>query len=310
VGKSDLALAVAERAGAEVLSMDSMLVYRGMDIGTAKPSRGERARVAHHLLDLAAPSERYDLQRYLADFEAALADVHARGRRALVVGGTALYLQALIYGLFDGPPVDAALRQALKQRAQELGSPALHAELQAVDAELAGRVHPNDEKRIIRGLEVFQQTGKRMSLWQQEWKRAGAERPGRARRLLGLRRREPLSEGRIRARTSAMLQAGWADEALAIESGGGFGETAIQALGYREVLALAHGQATREDTETLIALRTRQFARRQRTWYRRFAEIKWLDPAAPNSSDAHGVVQTAMEHFGWDASHGLLGCEP
>ena len=299
VGKSSLALELAERAGAELLSMDSMLVYRGMDIGTAKPSREERGRVAHHLIDLAEPHERYDLQRYLADFELALADLQQRGVRALVVGGTALYLQALIYGLFEGPAVDLELRARWQSRAREAGSAALHLELAQVDPVLAERVHPNDEKRVIRGLEVWEQTGRPLSQWQTEWKREGAERPGRARTLVGLRRAESLSSERIRERTRAMLDAGWAEEAAAIQAAGGFGETAIQALGYREVLALAAGEASREETEELIALRTRQFARRQRTWYRRFEEIKWIDPGATDASGAPGAVQELQAAFGW-----------
>lgn len=299
VGKSTLALELAERAGAELLSMDSMLVYRGLDIGTAKPSPEERRRVAHHLIDLADPHERYDLQRYLADFEIALADLRQRGVRALVVGGTALYLQALIYGLFEGPAVDLELRGRWQARAREEGSAALHLELSRVDPALAERVHPNDEKRIIRGLEVWEQTQRPLSQWQTEWKREGAQRPGRPRKLLGLRRAESLSDARIRKRTRAMLDAGWVEEALAIQAAGGFGETAIQALGYREVLALAAGQATREETEELIALRTRQFARRQRTWYRRFEEIQWIDPGATESSGAAGAVQELQAALGW-----------
>ncbi len=290
-GKTALSLALAERLGAEILSMDSMQVYRGLDVGTAKPGPADRARVPHHLLDLVDPDERYDVQRYLADFEAAEAAVRARGRVPLVVGGTGFYLQAILYGLFEGPAVDLALRARLVARAASEGLGALHAELAHADPPSARRIHPNDEKRVVRALEVLEQTGRPLSEWQTEWAREGRARAGRPRRIVGLARAEPGLSARIAERTSAMLAAGWVEEARRVRSGPGFGPTAIQALGYREVLALADGQATLEETAARIALRTRQFARRQRTWFRRFPEIQWIDP---ESADAPGAVEEAL----------------
>jgi tRNA dimethylallyltransferase len=282
-GKTGLALEAAAASGASILSMDSMLVYRGMDVGTAKPTPQERARVPHHLIDLVGPEERYDVQRYLADFGEADATVAAEGGRALVVGGTGFYLQALVHGVFDGPPVDADVRARLEARAEAEGSPALHAELSGVDAASADRIHPNDRKRVVRALEVWEQTGRPLSDWQTEWGWTGEERPGRPRRLIGLRRPEADLDARIGARTRAMLDAGWVEEARRIRDGSGFGPTAIQALGYREALAVADGQLTRDEAEERIAQRTRRFARKQGTWLRRFPEIEWVDAKAPSA---------------------------
>ncbi len=288
-GKSAVALAVAERAGAEIVSMDSMLVYRGLDVGTAKPSAAERARVPHHLVDLVEPSERYDVQRYLRDARAAVRAIRARGRRALFVGGTGFYLKALVRGLFEGPPVEPALRAELEERARALGPDALHAELAAVDPDAAARLHPNDVRRVVRGLEVWRQTGRRLSDWQREWS-AGA---GRARVLVGLERGPDELERRIRARTRAMLDAGWADEARAVRERDGFGPSARQALGYAEALRLADGELERAAAEELIALRTRQFARRQRTWFRHFPDIRWIDAGRAD------VVPETLAALGW-----------
>ena len=292
-GKTELALRVAEATGAAILSMDSMLVYRRMDVGTAKPDASARARAPHYLIDLADPDERYDLQRYTADFQRAEADAALAGRRVLVTGGTGLYLQSIVYGVFGGPPTDLALRERLQARAKESGSPALHRSLETLDPEAAARIHPNDEKRVLRALEVWEQTGRRISEWQAEWRSGQA---GRERRIVGVRRDEPELTDRILRRTRAMLDAGWVEEARAIRDGAGFGPTAIQALGYREVLELADGDASRQETEEQITLRTRQFARRQRTWFRRFPEILWIDP---DSEDAPGVV---IDAFSWPGS--------
>lgn len=291
-GKSELALLLAERWDAEIVSVDSMQVYRGMDVGTAKPGPGERARVPHHLLDRVDPPERYDAQRYLADVERAVSEIRARGRRVLFAGGTGFYLKALTHGLFGGPAVDPALRAELEARARAEGGEALHAELQSVDPEAAGRLHPADRRRVVRALEVWRQTGRRLSDWQREWR----GRPGRPRRICGIARRPEELAQRIAARTRAMLDAGWADEARAIRDGVGFGPTSIQALGYREALLLADGELGRAEAEQAVALRTRQFARRQGTWFRKFPEIEWL----PGAETPEDLLPRAARALGWD----------
>ncbi len=273
-GKSALALRVARSAGAELVSMDSMLVYRGMDIGTAKPTPSERAAVRHHLLDLVDPWELFTVQAWLAGAERAQAEIRSRSQRALFVGGTAFYLKALLFGLFAGPDVDPALRADLERRHESEGAEALYAELARVDPQSAARLHPRDKRRVVRALEVWHQTGQPLSSWQREWGFAATAdaAPPRRSRIVALSPPGVSLESRIQARVGSMLDAGWVEEVRAIRSRGGFSRTALQALGYREALALADGLLTRTEAEERIALRTRQFARKQRTWLRQFRE--------------------------------------
>lgn len=277
VGKSELALSLAEATGAWICSLDSMLVYRGMDIGTAKPSPEERERVPHFCIDLVDPPERFDAQRYLAEVEAARREAAARGRRLLFVGGTAFYLKLLVFGLFQGPPVDLEVRARLEERVESEGLAVLVGELARLDPLSAARIHPNDRKRILRALEVHEQTGKPMSELQRSWGWDGPAKP-RPHRILGLRRSAELQEERIRERTRQMLEQGWVEEVRGIRDGCGFGPTSIQALGYRQVLRHLEGELDREACAAEIALKTRQFARRQRTWFRSF-DVEWIDPA-------------------------------
>lgn len=279
-GKTALALELCRRTGAEVVSLDSMLVYRGLDIGTAKPTRAERAAVPHHLLDLVGPEERFDVQQFLTALREVLLDLERRGVPALCVGGTGFYLAAVLRGLFEGPPVDTRLRAKLEAHARAIGPERLHAELQGIDAESAARLHPHDTRRVVRALEVFAQTGRTLADWQQEWGREPSARE-RGARLVGLAVETDELDRRIRLRTEQMLADGWREEALAVRAGPGFGPSAAQALGYAEVLAWADGELTRDEASQRIALQTRQFARRQRTWYRKFP-IEWLPADAPD----------------------------
>src|SRR5215468_10000536 len=168
-GKTALALELAERIGGEIVALDSMTVYRGMDIGTAKPSAAERTRVPHHLIDVLDPWESLTVAWWLAQAETACAEIAARGKRPIFVGGTPFYLKALLHGLFDGPPSDAELRRSLEEEAERDGVVALHARLATVDAKTAARLHPNDVRRVVRALEVHALTGKPISDWQQTW---------------------------------------------------------------------------------------------------------------------------------------------
>ncbi len=294
-GKSRLALAIAERTGVELVSLDSMQVYRGMDVGTAKPTRDELARARHHMIDLVEPSERYDVRRYLADVAPILDDLRARGARALFVGGTGFYLKALLSGIFEGPPVDLELRARVEARVRELGSARAHGELAASDPLSAARIHAHDTKRVVRALEVLAQTGRPLSDWQREWGWHGEQAtPRRAPAMIGLDAETPDLDRRIAARTEAMLDAGWAEEAARVRATTGFGPTAAQALGYREALALHDGALARSVASEAIARATRRFARRQRTWYRKFAEVRWLAAPAESRADAGPIVEAAV----------------
>jgi tRNA dimethylallyltransferase len=292
-GKTSLALDLAQRAGAEILSLDSMQVYRGMDVGTAKPSADELARAPHHLIDLVEPGERYDVQRWLAAARAALTDVLDRGARPLFVGGTGLYLAALLRGLFEGPPIDPVLRKRIEVHGGKIGPQALHGELAAVDPASAGRLHPNDVRRVVRALEVWEQTGRTLDDWQREWRAAEPLPRTRRARLVGLEVPIPELDRRIQARAGEMLDGGWPEEAARLRASGGLGESAVQALGYGEALALSTGELTRAEAVERVTLRTRQFARRQRTWMRKFP-ITWLGHDAPDR------LARALELFGWE----------
>lgn len=293
-GKTELGVELARAHGLEICSLDSMLVYRSLDIGTAKPTEAERSGVPHHLIDLVDPPERYDVQRFRDDAMEAARAIARRGSRALFVGGTGLYLQVLVHGLFDGPQVDAELRARLEARGREEGGEALYRELMAVDATLARRLHPNDVRRVIRGLEVYEQTGTPLSQLQSQWKDASAARPAR---ICGLDPERATWEGKVRARTDAMLAAGWIDEVRGILDGGGFGPTSCQALGYPEILEHLRGELALDELPERIARRTRQFARRQRTWYRRFEDIAWVPVDAVTGEQR---LAFAARHLGLD----------
>ncbi len=287
-GKSELGVALARALGAEVLSLDSMLVYRGMDVGTARLTDDERGGVPHHLENLVEPSERYDVQRYLADAARVESAVRTRSVPALYVGGTGLHLKALVSGLFDGPPVDRELRARLEARAAAEGAVTLHRELCLLDPELARRLHPNDVRRVVRGLEVFEQTGTQLSQLQRQW--STAARPSR---LVGLLPDPSVQDTRIAARTAHMFASGFVAEVERLRAHPGFGPTAAQALGYSEVLEHLDGRLAAADLAATVTLHTRQFARRQRTWYRHFTGIRWI----PYDLPLQQRVAFALQHL-------------
>ena len=310
-GKSALALELAERVGAEIVALDSMTVYRGMDLGTAKPTAAERARVRHHLIDVLDPWESLTVAWWLGQAEEACRDITARGKRPLFVGGTPFYLKALLHGLFPGPPADEALRRALEADAERDGVAALHARLAAVDPKTAARLHPNDVRRVVRALEVHALTGKPISDWQQTWDTpAFAESPEVAPPPAAIPAvvlelpRELLYE-RINRRVDAMLAAGWLDEVRRLrELPRPLSREARQALGYRELLAHldgvsvaglceagpgsqtpATGGPTWEETVELIRTHTRQFAKRQLTWFRHLPTLVPVRAGAPDVAE-------------------------
>jgi tRNA dimethylallyltransferase len=284
--KSEVAVELALRIGAEILSLDSMLVYRGMDIGTAKPRAADRARVPHHLIDILDPLESMNLARFVSLAEEVALEIAARGRVVLAVGGTALYLKGFLHGVFPGPSADPAFRAGLREEALRLGVPALHARLAASDPAAAARLHPNDYKRIERALEVLSLSGRPISDWQQEW-RAGPRRPAR---IFVLTRPRPLLDQAIDARVREMVEAGFVDEVRGLFAGGGLGPQAREALGYREVAGHLEGEADLESTIARIQRATRRFARKQLTWFRRLEGAEWIDPGETPAADLARIL--------------------
>ena len=280
-GKTGLALALAEHLPVEIVSVDSAQVYRGMDVGTAKPSPAIRASVPHHLIDRADPSERYSAARFCEDARAAIAGIQQRGRLPLLVGGTMLYFRALQAGLSDLPPADPALRAQLAAEAAQHGWPALHARLAQRDPASAGRLHPNDAQRIQRALEIVEQGGAPVAS-QQAARSGGLSGPVIKLALVPAQRRH-LHE-RIRQRFHEMMDAGFLDEVRALRARGDLNPDlpSMRAVGYRQLWAHLDGDG---DLATAIErgiAATRQLAKRQLTWLRAEREVEVLDPERPD----------------------------
>ena len=285
-GKTALALALAERAGGEIVACDSQQVYIGMDIGTAKPTRDERARVAHHALDLVRPDEAFHAARWAAVARAAIADIVARGRLPIVVGGTGLYYRALVAGLFDAPPPDASIRARHREAAAADGVEALHARLTGIDPDAAAAIRPRDLVRISRALEIYEQTGVPIS----ELRRRAAPPTGLTPTVLLLD--PPLDALRVRiaARVDAMIAAGFLDEVRALRAAG-YGPTLkpLQALGYAQLGAVVDGTASLADAVADTVRATNAYARRQRTWFRAQTAARRFE-TEPHPDDALAVL--------------------
>ncbi len=273
-GKTALGVALAQALDGEVVSADSMQVYRGMDIGTAKPTAREMGGVPHHMLDVADPREDYSVARYVREAAAAVEDILRRGRRALIVGGTGLYIENLLAGR-EFPPFDPALRAELTERLEREGAQALYEELGRVDPRRQQELHPNDEKRVLRALEIFYRTGQPMS----EWSAQTRSRPPRVRAAkLGLcfADRGDMRE-RIGRRVDEMMARGLAGEVEALlRAGVPRSATAMQAIGYKELArAVEEGGGLAQAAEE-VKLRSRQYAKRQLSWFRRDGDIHWI----------------------------------
>ena len=284
-GKSDIALDLAQQLGGELVSVDSALVYRGMDIGSAKPSVAERARVRHWLIDVREPDQPYSAADFVDDAEAAIADIEARGRLPLLVGGTMLYLRALLQGLSELPSSDPALRAQLAIELAERGATELHGELAAIDPAAAARIHPNDPQRLLRALEVYRQTGTPISVLQQAWR--AAPRRGGVLIALAPADRSVLHE-RIARRFDAMLEAGFLDEVRALMQRPGMHADlpSMRAVGYRQAWGHLAGDYDLARCRELAIYATRQLAKRQLTWLRGSAGVEWFDPTEPAAAGA------------------------
>ena len=284
-GKSALAVAVAEALDGEVVSADSMLVYRGMNIGTAKPTPAERRGVPHHMIDLVEPDEEYSVAVYQKQAREWVGRILAKGKTPILAGGTGLYLRAVIDDYdFTAVASEPRLRAALLEEAARDGSAALHRKLAGFDQRAAARLHPNDARRITRALEVYYLTGKPISdAWRLEEKKTLYDLV-----FLGLHLDRPELYQRIEKRVDAMLAAGLVEEVRGLRDRGYGAElTSMQGLGYKEILAYLAGTSTKDEAVTLLKRNTRRFAKRQLTWFRRDPRIKWLpadgDPAGPGN---------------------------
>lgn len=286
-GKTAVSLAAAREAKAEVLSVDSMQVYRGMDVGTAKPTASERGGIPHHLIDVVEPTEPFTVARFVESADAVIADAGGRGVPLVATGGTPLYYKALFEGLFEGPGADEAVRARLREAPNE----ELFRRLAEVDPEAAARIHVNDHKRLVRALEVYELTGKPISSFQTHWA-APAWRHRAA--WVGLDWDRDTLNRRINARVKAMIAAGWVDEVRRLLDGHApLSHTAAEATGYRELIDHLAGKTTLDEAVEQIKIATRQLARRQMKWFRRFREVKWV----PGDRPPEAVAADALRHW-------------
>jgi tRNA dimethylallyltransferase len=273
-GKSAVGVALARRIDAEIVSLDSMALYRGMDIGTAKPSAAERRSVPHHLIDVLDPQEEFSLAQYLQAAQRRAAEIAARGRQVLFVGGTPLYLKGLLRGIFQGPPADWELRRRLAHQTRLNGNLWLHEQVARFDAAAAARLHRNDTRRLLRAWEVYEKTGRPISEWQRQFDRG---RPASECRVFVLDWPKAELYARIAQRVAAMFAAGLVDEVRQLLAGPRpLSRTARQAVGYREVIEHLEGRRELAETIGLVQQHTRQLAKRQATWFRSLSECQYV----------------------------------
>jgi tRNA dimethylallyltransferase len=287
VGKTAVAVRLASALPLEAVNADSRQVYRGMDIGTGKPTSEERALLPHHVVDVVDPDERYHVARWRADAVAALAGIRARGRLPLVVGGTGLYVRALVKGLRPAPPADPALRRELEREADAKGTAALHGRLAALDPGAAGRLHPNDRVRIIRAIEI-RMTGEApdTAAAATDW---GQSNPAWHLLMVGLRQKTDVLRARLAMRAREMHSRGLREEVRRL-LGRGYDESlpAMAGIGYRQFAAVLRRRLAEEEALRLMIRDTVRYAKRQMTWFARDPEVRWIDV-----DDAGGVEGTA-----------------
>ena len=278
VGKTETALQVAEELGGEIVNADALQVYRGFDVGTAKPTAEERARARHHLIDILDPHERYSAGEFARRARSVIAEIESRGRRAIVVGGSGLYLRALTEGISPIPPGDPQVRRELEARLAEEGLPALSRQLAELDPETAERLAPGDTQRVLRAIEVALVSGRPLSYWI-------ALRPFGEARIpaikLGLTIPRSILYDSIAGRAAEMMKQGWLEEVEALLDRGLTRELpAFQAIGYRELADVVEGRLSLEEARERIVRATRRFAKRQLTWFRKEPGVEWFEAEA------------------------------
>jgi len=275
LGKGAAAFHLAQKIDAEIISIDSMKVYRRMDIGTAKPSARRRSRVRYHLIDVVEPDESFSVDRFLDLACTSIEQISAARKPVVAVGGTAMYIKTLLYGLFDGPGADSGIRKRLKAEIDLQGPADIHRRLADVDPEAARRIHPNDARRIVRALEIFELTGQPISSFQTQF---DAGRICGDWKIIGLRREKSLESGRINARVKKMIDDGLVDEVKSLLAGDKpLSKQARCAIGYAEIIDYLAGKITLEKAVEKIKIKTRRLAKAQRTWFKTFREVNWLD---------------------------------
>lgn len=292
VGKTELSISLAEEINAEIISADSMQVYKGMDIGTAKPTREERARVPHHMIDIENPRYEFSVGEYLRRAEEVIDDIRKRGRVPLVVGGTGLYVRALTEGIFEGPAADWELRDELLER-ERINPGSLHAELQRVDPDAARKIHPSDVRRTVRALEVFYKEGAPISAIHKGYRAEVTRRPAK---IVGLRRARPELYKRIEARVDAMMEQGLLEEVVVLKERGCTRRmVSMQALGYKQLMAFLDGETTLEEAVRVIKRDTKRYAKRQFTWFNADKSVRWVDIGGLSKEEALGRIKKALE---------------
>ncbi|HEY3323875.1 MAG TPA: tRNA (adenosine(37)-N6)-dimethylallyltransferase MiaA [Planctomycetota bacterium] len=299
-GKSAVGLLLAEKFGAEILSIDSMKIYRGLNIGTGKPPPETLARVKHHLIDIREPWESFSVAEFLKSAEGLIADCAGRGVPLIGEGGTALCLKALTEGLFDGPGRDTEVRAALEAEAAQISTPKLHERLAALDPQAARKILPSDLRRIVRALEVHTLTGTPISEWQSQW---GVARTDLDVRLACLRLPRESLYPRIDRRIDAMLAEGWIEECrrlLALPQA--FSREALQALGYRTFFAHLRGEMDLAAARERVCFDTHHFARRQINWFKRLPKLTFVDITEKDSPDQIAARVEAAWHRS-DSAH-------
>jgi tRNA dimethylallyltransferase len=272
-GKSALAVALAEKFSGEIVSCDSVAVYRELDLGTAKPGADERRRVPHHLIDIAAPTEPYTAGDYSRDARAAIAGIRERGHLPIVAGGTGLYLRALLEGLFAGPQRNEALREELRAAAETDGSASLHARLAAMDPAAAAKIHANDTPKIIRALEVCMSTERPIS---EVWSEGRNALTGFRILRIGLDPDREALKARINTRAAAMFAAGLIEETRGLVARYGESCRPLTSLGYAQAMGVLRGELSEAEAIAAAQQGHRQYAKRQRTWFRREPQVHWL----------------------------------
>ena len=293
-GKTAVGVELARRNGAEIISADSRQIYRYMDIGTAKPTGEEQAAAPHHLIDIVDPDVRFSAGEYSRRARETMGELAGRGVPVLVVGGAGLYVKSLVEGLFEGPQIPPELRKSLAEGYRSRSSDELHARLKEIDPASAGRIHQNDRQRIERALEVHDATGKTLTSW--------FERPVQSRiremRLIGLQRDRAALYARIDARVEKMMDSGFEAEVRGLMDRGYDSEThALATFGYAEMLSCIRGELGTEEAVSTIKQRTRQYAKRQLTWFRQNRKINWIqvDDEEEPADTCEKVIDTCPE---------------